>query len=88
LDAFGVHGVGGMLGAVLTGALCFAPVAASGTQVGKQVLGVGVGIATAIVGTLLVTAVVYAFTPLRASDEEERDGLDITGHGERGSKAI
>jgi Amt family ammonium transporter len=83
LDAFGVHGVGGMLGAVLTGALCFTPVAASGAQVGKQALGVGVGIATAIVGTLLVTAIVRGFTPLRASDEEERDGLDITTHGER-----
>ena len=43
----------------------------------------GVGIATAIVGTLLVTAIVRGFTPLRASDEEERDGLDITTHGER-----
>ena len=83
LDAFGVHGVGGMLGAVLTGALCFTPVAASGAQVGKQALGVGVGIATAIVGTLLVTAFVRVVTPLRASDEEERDGLDITTHGER-----
>ena len=83
LDAFGVHGVGGMLGAVLTGALCFTPVAASGAQVGKQALGVGVGIATTIVGTLLVTAIVRGFTPLRASDEEERDGLDITTHGER-----
>ena len=83
LDAFGVHGVGGMLGALLTGALCFTPVAAGAVQVGKQALGVGVGIATAVVGTLAVAAIVRAFTPLRASDEEERDGLDITTHGER-----
>jgi Amt family ammonium transporter len=72
-----------MLGAVLTGALCFTPVAASGAQVAKQALGVGVGIAMAIVGTLLVTVLVRAVTPLRASDEGERDGLDITTHGER-----
>ena len=83
LDAFGVHGVGGMIGAVLTGALCFTPVEASAAQVGKQLLGVGVGVGMAVVGTLMVAALVSACTPLRASDEEERDGLDITTHGER-----
>jgi Amt family ammonium transporter len=83
LDAFGVHGVGGMLGALLTGALCFTPVAASAAQFGKQALGVGVGIGMAVIGTLLVSAIVRVCTPLRASDEEERDGLDITTHGER-----
>ena len=83
LDAFGVHGVGGMIGAVLTGVLCFTPVEASVAQVGKQLLGVGVGVVMAVVGTLGVSAAVGAFTPLRASDEEERDGLDITTHGER-----
>jgi Amt family ammonium transporter len=83
LDAFGVHGVGGMLGALFTGVLCFTPVAGGLSQFGTQALGVGVGIAAAVLGTLAVSAVVRLLTPLRASDEEERDGLDITTHGER-----
>ena len=83
LDAFGVHGVGGILGALLTGVLCFTPVAGGTAQLGKQAIGVGVGMATAVAGTLAIASLVRLFTPLRASDEEERDGLDITTHGER-----
>jgi Amt family ammonium transporter len=75
--------VGGILGALCTGILCFAPVEASLGQFGLQCLGVAVGAAVAVGGTLAVASVVRAITPLRASDEEERDGLDITTHGER-----
>jgi Amt family ammonium transporter len=83
LDAFGVHGVGGILGALLTGIFCFTPVAGSPGQFGLQCLGVAVGGGFAAIGTLAIAAFIRSITPLRASDEEERDGLDITTHGER-----
>lgn len=89
LDAFGVHGIGGLWGALATGIFCFTPVkgliAGDGlTQLGKQALGAGVGIAMAIVGTLIIGTIVKAITGLRVTDQQERDGLDITIHGERG----
>jgi Amt family ammonium transporter len=88
LDAFGVHGVGGMLGALLTGVFCFTPVAGLAlgggvTQLGKQAVGVGVAIVFAVAGTLLIGALLRATLGLRATDEQERDGLDISVHGER-----
>lgn len=88
LDAFGVHGVGGMVGAIGTGVLCFTPavgvIGGSFEQLGKQAVGVLVSVAFAAVGTFVIASVVKLFTPLRSSDEEERDGLDLHVHGERG----
>ncbi len=88
LDAFGVHGVGGILGAVLTGVFCFTPVAGllagETAQIGKQVLGVVVAIVFAGGMSWVIGAAVRATMGLRASEEEERDGLDLHVHGERG----
>jgi len=88
LDAFGVHGVGGILGALLTGVFCFSPVQGvlSGdfTQLGKQALGVGVAIVFAGGATFLIASVLKATMGLRATEQEERDGQDLHVHGERG----
>jgi Amt family ammonium transporter len=89
LDAFGVHGVGGTWGAIATGLFCTLPVSgllAGGgfAQVGKQLVGVGAAVALAVVGTLLIAGLVQATLGLRAPADQERDGLDITVHGERG----
>jgi len=89
LDAFGAHGVGGLLGALLTGVLCFTPVlgltnGGGFSQLYKQAIGAGVGIAYACIGTLVIALILRATIGLRASDEHERDGLDIATHGERG----
>jgi Amt family ammonium transporter len=88
LDAFGVHGVGGLTGALLTGVFCFLPVAGltHGGGVGqlvKQTVGAAAAIVFAAAGTLIIALVLKATVGLRASDEEERDGLDISVHGER-----
>jgi Amt family ammonium transporter len=88
LDAFGVHGVGGTVGALLTGVFCFTPVAGllaggGGAQLVKQAVGVLVATVFAVVGTLLIAALLRVTVGLRASDDEERDGLDISVHGER-----
>lgn len=89
LDAFGVHGVGGMWGAIATGIFCFIPTAGlinggGFRQIGLQLLGVGVTVAFAFVMTIIIGSIVKATVGLRVTDAQERDGLDITIHGERG----
>jgi Amt family ammonium transporter len=96
LDVFGVHGVGGIVGALLTGVFAAGALSAtSATPDGYQGLlegnaGQVVTQAIAVIFTVVYTAVVSyvilkvvdATVGLRVSDEEERDGLDISLHGE------
>jgi len=88
LDAFSVHGVGGMWGALATGIFCFTPVAGliagSWAQLGKQAVGVVATIVFAGVGTLVIGMFLKRTIGLRVSEAQERDGLDIAVHGERG----
>jgi Amt family ammonium transporter len=90
LDAFGVHGVGGLLGALLTGVFCVYNCAEPGliggnlSQFWKQCIGAASGIAFSLVGTVILALALKSTLGLRAADEQERDGLDITVHGERG----
>jgi Amt family ammonium transporter len=90
LDAFGVHGIGGTIGALLTGV--FAVKAIGGTagvlegnggQMLTQLIAVGaVAVYDAIV-TFVILKLVDMFIGLRVSEEQEREGLDITQHGEQ-----
>ena len=89
LDVFGIHGVGGIVGAVLTGV--FAVKAIGGTAGalegnGAQILTQVYGILGTIVWSGVVTAVLLLLIKvtigLRVSDEEERDSLDLRLHGE------
>jgi Amt family ammonium transporter len=97
LDAFGVHGAGGTLGAILTGLFAnsginaiFGAGKATGffegnhKQVLNQLIGVGIAWGLSIVGTLLILFVVDKLIGLRVSEEDEREGLDLTQHGEEG----
>ena len=86
LDVFGIHAFGGAVGAVLTGV--FAAKAVGGVeggfdQVKLQLLGVGVTVLYTTVVTFIILKVVNLITPLRASDAHERDGLDLSQHGEQ-----
>ena len=86
LDVFGIHAFGGAIGAVLTGV--FAVKAIGGVeggfdQVKLQLLGVAVTVIYTTVATFIILKVVNLITPLRASDTEERDGLDLSQHGEQ-----
>ena len=94
LDAFGVHGVGGIIGALLTGFLAFGPLTADaknpdGVVIGgmslfiNQVIAVGATIAFSAVATFILLKIVDATIGLRVTDEEEREGLDVVLHGER-----
>jgi ammonium transporter, Amt family len=88
LDAFAVHGVGGVVGALLVGVFCFLPVegvlSGSFAQLGKQAVGVGISIAYCSVMTFIIAFILKKTIGLRVTEQGERDGLDITTHGERG----
>lgn len=87
LDAFGVHGVGGAWGALATGIFCFHPVMGlvngNVAQVGWQAVGLLSAAAFAAIGTFVILAAIKATIGLRVSEEVERNGLDISIHGER-----
>lgn len=91
LDAFGVHGVGGTWGAIATGIFASTTVNpagadglfyGNGSQVGIQLIGVVVSWIFAIVMTLVILKLIGLVMPLKASEEQEIIGLDITEHGE------
>jgi Amt family ammonium transporter len=89
LDAFGIHGVGGTVGAILTGV--FAAEAVGGTkgllegnaaQVGLQAYGVAVTVVYCAIATFILLKIVDVIIGLRVDAETERDGLDLNLHGE------
>ncbi len=89
LDAFGVHGVGGIIGAVLTGV--FAVQQYGGTagmiegnahQVINQLIGIGTVVVYDAIVSLIILKVVDVVIGLRVTDDVERDGLDLALHGE------
>ena len=90
LDAFGIHGVGGIVGAIGT-AVVYQPFLGGpgdgsvglGPQLGVQVFSVLVTIGWAGLGTLAAGLLVKAVVGLRTSEEDEVNGLDIAEHGER-----
>jgi len=97
LDAFGVHGAGGTLGAIMTGVLAtsvinpiFGKNVPTGgvdghwAQVGRQLAGVGIAWGISIVGTLVLLFIVDKTVGLRVSREDEIAGLDLSQHGEEG----
>lgn len=84
LDAFGVHGVGGILGALLTGVFADAAInpASEGATVFKQLYGVLVTMIYTALMTALIVFVIKIFMGLRVSKATEIEGLDINLHGE------
>ncbi len=97
LDAFGVHGAGGTLGAMLTGIFANSainPIFGAGKATGflegnhgqivNQIVGVAIAWCLSLVGTLVILFVVDKVIGLRVSEEDEREGLDLTQHGEEG----
>jgi len=96
LDAFGVHGVGGTLGALLTGV--FATKEVNDMRMGKamgmvdgdsgqmvnQIIAVLISWGLAIVGTLVILKICDVVTGVRVQKQDEIDGLDLSQHGEEG----
>ncbi len=92
LDAFGVHGAGGTIGALLTGIFAAKAVNSLGSgllegnvrQLGNQFVGVAIAWILAIVGTLLILVIIDKTIGLRVPEEHEVQGLDLSQHGEEG----
>jgi Amt family ammonium transporter len=94
LDTFGVHAVGGTLGAFLTGVLATSSVNSNldlnlKEVVGKtlwfeQIKAISVTLVLAVVGTAIIASIVKAVIGLRADEEVETVGLDLAEHGEEG----
>ena len=101
LDAFGVHGAGGTMGAILTGVFANSAINAvfkdakgnvlpsgllegNGHQLLNQLTGVSIAWVLSIVGTLVILVIVDKTIGMRVSEDEEREGLDLSQHGEEG----
>jgi len=93
LDAFGVHGVGGAIGMIATGLFAskaINPAGANGLlfgnpkQLGIQLIGVAVTTVYSLAATFVIFKVVNLIFGLRAGEDEERIGLDLTQHNEAG----
>ena len=95
LDTFGVHAVGGTLGAIVTGICATADansnlttnlkdIIAGKTLYIEQFKAIGVTLVISLLGTLILAYVVKAIVGLRPTEEEEARGLDISDHGEEG----
>jgi Amt family ammonium transporter len=97
LDAFSVHGVGGIFGALMTGVFATTAVNASGADgllhgnlslLGAQAVAIGVTAAVSGGVTFLLLKGIDATIGIRAEDEHEHEGLDLVEHGEKGYHEI
>lgn len=97
LDAFGVHGVGGALGAILTGVFAtrnvlgkpddYGPkglLEGNFNQVLNQLIGVGAAVLLSVVGTVILLKILDSVMGLRVTQQQELQGLDVSQHGEEG----
>jgi ammonium transporter, Amt family len=90
LDTFGIHAVGGTLGAFLTGIFATASVNPNLAKLAQRALwlqqlkAIGITILLAVVGTAIIGVVVRGTIGLRIAPDVERQGLDINEHGEEG----
>jgi Amt family ammonium transporter len=92
LDVFAVHGVGGMLGSLLlalflspaVGGAGYAEGMSLGAMVGAQALAVAAVAAWSAIATAAAALAISRVLPMRVSEDDERQGLDIASHGERG----
>ena len=93
LDTFGVHGVGGIVGVLLTGVFASAAVNPAGTdglfrnhplQMVNQIIGVLAVVSFSSIGTFVLLKITGALVGLRVSKDEELEGLDLTQHREVG----
>ena len=82
LDAFGVHGIGGIVGALLTGVFASKEIGGLDGSVLTQLKGVGTTIVYGFVLSYVILLIIDKTVGLRVTEEQERTGLDISLHGE------
>jgi Amt family ammonium transporter len=92
LDAFGIHGIGGLIGALLTGVFAQKAINENGSglidgnpgQLWVQLIAVAATAVYACVVTFVIVTIVKAVVGLRVTENDETEGLDLTQHGEQG----
>ena len=82
LDVFGVHAIGGIVGALLTGVFAVKSIGGVESSFGNQAFGVIVTLAFSAIMTAIILGIVSALVGLRVTPDAERDGLDLEQHGE------
>ncbi|MEP7241811.1 MAG: ammonia channel protein, partial [Devosia sp.] len=84
LDAFGVHGIGGIIGALLTGVFADPAINAAGANhsIVTQFYGIAVTIVWTAVASFVILMIAKVLVGLRPSELDEEEGLDISQHGE------
>lgn len=83
LDAFGIHGIGGIVGAVLTGVFVSTDITGGGASLWIQIESVLITIGYSAVGSAILLFIVDKMVGLRVEKDQERQGLDVVLHGER-----
>jgi len=92
LDVWGVHGVGGVLGTILLGVFASKAINAAGADgliygnpgfLVKQIIAVTIASVYAFLFTYLMLIIINYITPVRVSEHEEKEGLDVALHGEK-----
>jgi len=92
LDVWGVHGVGGVLGTILLGVFASKAINAAGADgliygnssfLFKQIVAVTIASVYAFLFTYLMLIIINYITPVRVSEAEEKEGLDMALHGEK-----
>ncbi|MBC1434459.1 ammonium transporter [Listeria rocourtiae] len=92
LDAFGLHGIGGIWGGIATGLFATTKINELGADglfygnanlLGKQLIAIGSTIVFVAVATIIIIYVIKIFLPVRVDEDQEYKGLDLTLHGEK-----
>jgi Amt family ammonium transporter len=83
LDAFGVHCIGGIVGAILTGVFNVKDISGADADLLVQIGAVATTLIYSGVGSFIILKIIDMVIGLRVSEEEEREGLDVSLHGER-----
>jgi Amt family ammonium transporter len=83
LDAFGVHCIGGIIGALLTGIFNVKALSGSDANMMVQLGGVLTTLVVSGVGSFIILKILDMTIGIRVTEEQEREGLDISLHGER-----
>ncbi|RYZ18243.1 MAG: ammonium transporter, partial [Sphingobacteriales bacterium] len=83
LDVFGIHGIGGLVGAILTGVFALPELSGVEVSLGAQVIGAVATLAYSCIVSLIILVLIDKTMGLRVDEDQEQEGLDLSQHGEQ-----
>ena len=83
LDVFGIHGIGGLVGAILTGVFALPELSGVEVSLGAQLIGAVATLAYSCIVSLIILVLIDKTMGLRVDEDEEQEGLDLSQHGEQ-----